>query len=72
MFFLTETTGGSTPTAATSTSITEVMELLKTIASFILDMVVDVVDLVMSQPLLLIPVGVVMLRTVISVFRTLF
>ncbi len=72
MFFLTETAGGSTPTAATSASITEVMELLKTIASFILDMVVDVVDLVMSQPLLLIPVGVVMLRTVISVFRTLF
>ena len=72
MFFLTETTGGSTPAAATSTSITEVMELLKTIASCILDMVVDVVDLVMSQPLLLIPVGVVMLRTVISVFRTLF
>ena len=72
MFFLTEAAGGSTPTAATSASITEVMELLKTIASFILDMVVDVVDLVMSQPLLLIPVGVVMLRTVISVFRTLF
>lgn len=72
MFFLTETAGGSTATAATSASITEVMELLKTIASFILDMVVDVVDLVMSQPLLLIPVGVVMLRTVISVFRTLF
>lgn len=72
MFFLTETAGGSTPTAATSASITEVMELLKTIASFILDMVVDVVDLVMSQPLLIIPVGVVMLRTVISVFRTLF
>lgn len=72
MFFLTESAGGSTPTAATSASITEVMELLKTIASFILDMVVDVVDLVMSQPLLIIPVGVVMLRTVISVFRTLF
>lgn len=61
-----------TSSAATSASITSVMELLKTIASFILDMVVDVVDLVMSQPLLLIPIGVVMLRTVISVFRTLF
>lgn len=52
--------------------ITEVLELLKTIASFILNMVGEVVDLVMSQPLLLIPVGVVMLRTVISVFRSLF
>ena len=52
--------------------ITEVLELLKTIATFILGMVGEVVDLVMSQPLLLIPVGVVMLRTVISVFRSLF
>lgn len=62
----------TTPTAATSSDITTVMEVLKSIASFILNMVGDVVDLVMSQPLLLIPIGVVMLRTVISVFRTLF
>lgn len=62
----------TTAAAATSASITSVMELLKTIASFILDMVVSVVNLVMSQPLLLIPIGVVMLRTVISVFRALF
>lgn len=59
-------------TAATSESITAVLEVLKTIANFILNMVVSVVDLVMSQPLLLIPIGVVMLRTVISVFRSLF
>ena len=61
-----------TATAATSESITAVLEILKTIASFILNMVASVVDLVMSQPLLLIPIGVVMLRTVISVFRSLF
>lgn len=69
MFFLTETTGSS---MATTTSIESVLNLLKTIALFILDMVVGVVDLVMSQPLLLIPIGVVLLRTVISVFRSLF
>lgn len=69
MFFLTEPTGGS---MATTTSIESVLNLLKTIALFILDMVVGVVDLVMSQPLLLIPIGVVLLRTVISVFRSLF
>lgn len=61
-----------TATAATSEQITGVLDILKTIANYILDMVVGVVDLVMSQPLLLIPVGVVTLRTVISVFRSLF
>lgn len=59
-------------TAATSESITAVLDILKTIATFILEMVGSVVDVVMSQPLLLIPIGVVMLRTVISVFRSLF
>lgn len=58
--------------AATSEQITAVLDILKTIAEYILDMVISVVDLVMSQPLLLIPVGVVTLRTVISVFRSLF
>ena len=61
-----------TATAATSEQITAVLDVLKTIANYILDMVVGVVELVMSQPLLLIPVGVVTLRTVISVFRSLF
>lgn len=69
MFFLTDPAGDS---MATTTSIESVLNLLKTIALFILDMVVGVVDLVMSQPLLLIPIGVVLLRTVISVFRSLF
>lgn len=59
-------------TVATADSITAVLEILKTIASFILNMVGSVVDVVMAQPLLLIPIGVVMLRTVISVFRSLF
>lgn len=59
-------------TAATSESITGVLTILKTIASFILGMVSEVVEVVMAQPLLLIPIGVVMLRTVISVFRSLF
>lgn len=59
-------------TAATSESITGVLDVLKTIAEYILGMVASVVDLVMSQPLLLIPIGVVMLKTVISVFRSIF
>lgn len=59
-------------TAATSESITTVMETLKTISSFFLNSVGDIVDVVMSNPLLLIPIGVVMLRTVISIFKSLF
>ena len=58
--------------ATTSADITGVLNTLKTIAEFILGMVGSIVDVVMSQPLLLIPIGVVMLRTVISVFRSLF
>lgn len=63
---------GSTSAVATSADITAVLGLLKTIAEYILEMVVSVVDIVMSQPLLLIPIGVITLRTVISVFRSLF
>lgn len=63
---------GTQVAAATSEQITAVLDVLKTIAEYILDMVVNVVDLVMSQPLLLIPIGVITLRTVISVFRSLF
>lgn len=59
-------------TIATSAQITAVLDVLKAIAEYILNMVGGVVDLVMSQPLLLIPIGVVTLRTVISVFRSLF
>lgn len=61
-----------TGTAATSDQITQVLDVLKTIANYILEMVVGVVDLIMSQPLLLIPIGIVTLRTVISVFRSIF
>lgn len=64
MYILTE--------AASDASITTVLNTLGTIATFILEKVVAVVDIVMSQPLLLIPIGVVLLRTVISVFRSLF
>lgn len=62
----------TTAAAATAADITKVIDVLKVIATAILDMVVSVVNLVMSQPLLLIPIGVVMLRTVISVFRSIF
>ncbi len=57
---------------ATSANITSVLEVLKTIAVFILGLVSEIVNVVIASPLLLIPIGVVMLRTVISVFRSLY
>lgn len=63
---------GTTSTVATSEQITAVLDILKAIAEYILSMVGNVVDVVMAEPLLLIPIGVVMLRTVISIFRNLF
>lgn len=57
---------------ATAEDVKAVLDLLKSVSTFMLACVGDVVDLVMAQPLLLIPIGVVMLRTVISIFRSLF
>ncbi|MDD2505506.1 MAG: hypothetical protein PHF21_04490 [Bacilli bacterium] len=51
---------------------TAVLGVLKEIALFFLGMISDVVEVVMSNPLLLIPIGVVMLYTVINVFKKLF
>ena len=62
----------ATPTVATSQDISAVITLLQGIATSVLGMVGSIVEVVMSQPLLLIPIGIVMLRTVISVFRSLF
>ena len=62
----------STSTAATTATITSVLELLGTISTWILGQVNSIVGVVMANPLLLIPIGVVMLRTIISVFRSLF
>lgn len=59
-------------TAATSEQILAVLGILKDIAEFILEMVGSVVEVIMANPLLLIPIGVVMLKTVISIFRRLF
>lgn len=59
-------------TPATSAEVTGVLAILQAIAEGILAMVGSLVDLVMSEPLLLIPIGVILLYTVISVFRKIF
>lgn len=59
-------------TAATGEQITGVLTILTNIAKAILECVSSVVEVVMANPLLLIPVGCVMLYTIIRVFKTLF
>lgn len=59
-------------TAATGEQITGVLTILTNIAKTILQCVSSVVEVVMANPLLLIPVGCVMLYTIIRVFKTLF
>ena len=59
-------------TAATGEQITSVLTILTDIAKAILGCVGDIVEVVMANPLLLIPVGVVMLYTIIRVFKALF
>lgn len=59
-------------TAATGEQINGVLTILTDIAKAILACVSSVVQLVMANPLLLIPVGVVMLYTIIRVFKALF
>lgn len=59
-------------TPATTEQVTTVLNVLKAIAEGILAMVGSLVDLVMSQPLLLIPIGVILLYTVIRVFKKIF
>lgn len=58
--------------AATTEDIQAVLTILTDIASSVLDCIGGVVQVVMDNPLLLIPIGVTMLYTIINVFRRLF
>lgn len=58
--------------AASSADVTGVLTILTDIAKAILNCVGTVVEVVMANPLLLIPVGCVMLYTIIAVFKRLF
>ena len=51
---------------ASQADVPRVLGILKTIASGVLEMVKDVVNLILTNPLLLIPFGVIMLYTVIA------
>lgn len=59
-------------TPATAAQVTGVLEVLGSVVDFILSKIGDVVNIVMSNPLLLIPIGIILLYTIISTFRRLF
>ena len=58
--------------AATSTEVTAVLDVLKTVVTFLFESITALVDVVMANPLLLIPIGVILCYTVISVFKRIF
>ena len=59
-------------TAATSADITNVLGVLGEVFTFLIGKIGDVVTVVMENPLLLIPIGVVLAYTIIAMFRNLF
>lgn len=58
--------------AATSADVESVLGVLGSVFTFIIGKISDVVGIVMENPLLLIPIGVIMTSTIIAVFRRLF
>lgn len=59
-------------TAATSADITAVLGLLGDVATWMFGKISDVVTIVMENPLLLIPIGIVITYAIINVFKRLF
>lgn len=59
-------------TAATAEDVTGVLGIFGAVAKWLFSEIGELVTIVMANPLLLIPIGVVMTYTVISVFRRLF
>ena len=59
-------------TAATSESVTAVLTVLGTIATWMFEQLSAVVTIVMENPLLLIPIGIVITYAIINVFKRLF
>lgn len=58
--------------AATGEQVTAVLGVLKTVVTFLFESITSLVDVVMANPLLLIPIGVILCYTTISVFKRIF
>ena len=59
-------------TASTAADIQSVLAVLGEVFTFLIGKIGDVVTVVMENPLLLIPIGVVLAYTIIAMFRNLF
>lgn len=57
---------------AVQNSIPAILESLGGVTDFLIDKMGDMVNLVLEQPLLLIPIGVVLTLTVVKLFRSIF
>ena len=52
--------------------ISSILTALGQVTTFLIGKMSDMVDLVLAQPLLLIPIGVVLTLTVVSIFKKIF
>lgn len=59
-------------TPATADQVTGVLAILKEVVDFLIGAIGSIVEVVMANPLLLIPIGVILCYSVISVFKRLF
>jgi len=59
-------------TPATGLEVTAMLEVLGSVVTWLFSQIVSLVDLVLAQPLLLIPIGIILTYSVISVFKRIF
>ena len=58
--------------AATAADMTALLGVLGEVFTYVIGKIGDVVTIVMENPLLLIPIGVILMATIIATFRKLF
>lgn len=61
-----------TQSPATGEQVSAVLSVLSEVFGFLVNSLSTVVNVIMSNPLLLIPIGVVLTYTIIRVFKALF
>lgn len=63
---------GAAATAATSAQVTGVLEVLGAVFTFLVGKISSIVELIMGQPLLLIPIGITIGYVIFRFFRMIF
>lgn len=57
---------------SSTVSVTPVLSILKEVFTWLMDQIGTLVELVMSQPLLLIPIGITLAYVVVRFFKMIF